>query len=86
MIPLWMSVAVCGEHRRFFRLWLPLFLLWILLLPFALLALPVLAILWLAGGRSAWAKPVAVWQIFASLRGTLIDVDRPHGSVFIRIV
>jgi hypothetical protein len=43
MIPLWMSIAVCGERRRFFRLWLPLFLLWMLLLPFAILALPVLA-------------------------------------------
>ena len=86
MIPLWMSIAVCGERRKFVRLWLPLFLLWILLLPIAVLTLPVLAILWLIYGRAAVAKPVALWQIFASLRGTLIDVDRPHGSVFIRIV
>ncbi|MGD0864484.1 MAG: hypothetical protein ABSA49_02895 [Rhizomicrobium sp.] len=86
MIPLWMSIAVCGERRRFFRLWLPLFLLWLLLLPFAILALPVLAVLWLAGGRCALAKPIALWQMFASLRGTLIDIDHPDGSVFIRIV
>jgi hypothetical protein len=86
MIPLWMSIAVCGERRRFFRLWLPLFLLWILLLPFALLALPVIAILWLLFGRSTVAKPIALWQVFAGMRGTLIDIDHPHGSVFIKIV
>jgi hypothetical protein len=86
MIPLWMSIAVCGERRKFFRLWLPLFLLWILLLPFALLALPVIAILWLLFGRGAVAKPIALWQVFAGMRGTLIDIDHPHGSVFIKIV
>jgi hypothetical protein len=86
MIPLWMSIAICGERRRFFRLWLPLFLLWILLLPFALLALPVLAILWLIYGHGAVAKPIALWQVFSGMRGTLIDIDHPHGSVFIKIV
>jgi len=86
MIPLWMSIAVCSEERQFVRLWLPLFLLWILLLPIAVLTLPVLAILWLIYGRSALAKPLALWQIFASMRGTLVDIDHPDGSVFIRIV
>jgi len=86
MIPLWMSIAVCSEERQFVRLWLPLFLLWILLLPVAVLTLPVLAILWLIYGRSALAKPLALWQIFASMRGTLVDIDHPDGSVFIRIV
>ena len=86
MIPLWMSIAICGERRKFFRLWLPLFLLWILLLPFALLALPVLALFWLFGSRGAFAKTLAFWQMFAGLRGTLIDIDHPHGSVFIKIV
>jgi hypothetical protein len=86
MIPLWMNIAICGERRKFFRLWLPLFLLWILLLPFALLALPVIAILWLLFGRGAVVKPIALWQVFAGMRGTLIDIDHPHGSVFIKIV
>jgi hypothetical protein len=86
MIPLWMSIAVCGERRKFFRLWLPLFLFWILLLPFALLALPLLALVWLLFGRSAVAKPFALWQVFSSMRGTLIDIDHPDGSVFIKIV
>jgi hypothetical protein len=81
-----MSIAVCSEERQFVRLWLPLFLLWILLLPIAVLTLPVLAILWLIYGRSALAKPLALWQIFASMRGTLVDIDHPDGSVFIRIV
>ena len=86
MIPLWMSIGACSEERQFVRLWLPLFLLWILLLPIAVLTLPVLAILWLIYGRSALAKPLALWQIFASMRGTLVDIDHPDGSVFIRIV
>jgi hypothetical protein len=75
MIPLWMSIAVCGERRKFFRLW-----------PFALLALPLLTLVWLLFGRSAVAKPFALWQVFSSMRGTLIDIDHPDGSVFIKIV
>jgi hypothetical protein len=85
MIPLWMSIAVCGERRRFFRLWLPLFLLWILLLPFVILALPILLIVLAMRGVNAITAPVALWRVFASLRGTLIDIDHPQGSVFIRI-
>jgi hypothetical protein len=85
MIPLWMSIAICGERRRFFRLWLPLFLLWLLLLPFALLALPVVLIVLAMRGVNVLAVPVAFWRVFASLRGTLIDIDYPRGSVFIRI-
>jgi hypothetical protein len=85
MIPLWMSIAICGERRRFFRLWLPLFLLWLLLLPFAILALPIVLIVLAIRGANALAAPVAFWRVLTSLRGTMIDIDHPQGSVFIRI-
>jgi hypothetical protein len=86
MIPLWMSISICGAHRRFFRLWLPLFLLWLLLLPLAILALPIVLVVSLLRGWRIWGVPLALWRVFASLRGTLVDIDHPHGAVFIRIV
>jgi len=80
------------EHD--FGLWLPLFLIWpivlacllavfLILLPFALLAL---IFTWQLG----WWRPVilgipALCCVFCNLRGTIIDVDDRDGHVQIEL-
>jgi len=86
MISLWMTISISGERRRFFRLWLPLFLVWPLLLPFAILLLPFVVLALLLVGRNGFAMPVALWRLVAGLKGTLVDVANPNGTVFIRIL
>ena len=50
MPPLWLWLQVQAPERRPVRVWLPLFLVWLLLLPFAVLVLVVA----LARRTSSW--------------------------------
>lgn len=74
-------------RRRPFKLslWLPVSLLFILLAPFALLAIPVL---WLVApmGRSNWAPPVfAVGAALMALHGTRIEIRNPDINLSIEL-
>ena len=65
-------VRVGGDHRTL-RLWLPLFLLWPLMLP-------------LAAAGPLLARPYAAWQFVSGLRGTHIEVDSPGFTFRIRFI
>ncbi len=87
MIPLVGVVSVSHwRHSRNFRLWIPLFLLWLLLLPFAVLALPVLFIVCLISRVSPFEAIATFWNIFAALKDTHIEVDNRNALVLIRIL
>ena len=76
------------NQRHRFGLWLPLFLIWplvmllgLLLLPFILLAAIVL---WYRG----WAKPLllagpSLFRLFCALRGLEVDVKQHSEQFFI---
>jgi len=93
MIPMVVNVDVASRPRRrpgrgearVVHLWLPLFLLWLLLLPFAVLLSPFLLLALLIMGRRSMAVAGAAYHAFAALSGTLIEVDSPDAFVFIRI-
>jgi hypothetical protein len=79
-------VRVGGHRRRGIRLWLPLFLLWPLMLPFAV-------VLVVAGLVTARAYGVAVadalrtaWQLASGWRGMHIEVDGPEVVFQIRFI
>jgi hypothetical protein len=86
MIPL---IGVVSWRRwprsRSFRLWIPLFLLW-LLLPFALLALPVLFIVCLVSRVNPFEAIATFWGICAGFRDTHIEIDNGEALVLIRIL
>ncbi len=73
-------------HSRSFRLWVPLFLLWLLLLPFALLALPVLFIVCLVSRVNPFEAIATFWGICAGFRDTHIEIDSGEVLVLIRIL
>ncbi len=73
-------------HSRSFRLWVPLFLLWLLLLPFALLALPVLFIVCLVSRVNPFEAIATFWAICAGFRDTHIEIDNGEALVLIRIL
>jgi hypothetical protein len=87
MIPL---VGVVSWRRwprsRSFRLWVPLFLLWLLLLPFALLGLPVLFIVCLVSRVNPFEAIATFWGICAGFRDTHIEIDNGEALVLIRIL
>ena len=80
MIPLLVVVRVDGPVRL--RLWLPLFLIWILLLPFAVL-LPFAALVLLVCGMRVWPVLGGLLQAFGAMRGIHVDVRAPGNSVFV---
>ena len=87
MIPLVGVVSVRRWPRsRSFRLWIPLFLLWVLLLPWVLLALPVLFIVCLISGVNPFQAMAAFWGILAGFRDTHIEIDNRDALVLIRIL
>jgi hypothetical protein len=80
MIPL---VAVIRVDRL--RLWIPLFLVWLLLLPFLLLLLPLAIVACLVVRINPFRALAFFWQVFAGLRGTNIEVNDGNAAVVVRI-
>lgn len=83
-----MTVSVTPGPRgraRAFRLWLPLFLLWILafvFLPVLLIAFVLFAVLF--GPRTLTAVAEA-YRMLCALRGLRVDVDGPDERVRVRV-
>ena len=71
MIP--MSAWLVMKSERTIRLWLPLFLLWILLLPFVLIA----AVIWFMSmlGRLVLGLPGRMAGLIAAAFGILWELD-----------
>jgi hypothetical protein len=86
MIPCVATVRVGGHHRRAVRLWLPLFLLWPLMLPVAV----VLAAAGLVVGRAYGVAGAGVlrtaWQFVSGWRGMHIEVDSPGVAIQVRFI
>jgi hypothetical protein len=73
-------------RSRSFRLWIPLFVVWLLLLPFAILLLPVFLVVCLVGRVNPFQALATFWSIFAGVRDTHIEIDNPEALVLIRIL
>lgn len=85
MPPLFVVLNVVQRGRRI-RLWIPLFLFWILLLPLLLVLLPFAVLALLAMDLSPHRSIGAMLGVLGSLRGTSIDIAQADSNVFIRIV
>jgi hypothetical protein len=83
MIPFVAMVTVRGSESRTFRLWVPLFLVWLLLIPLAILLSPVIFIVCLACRMNPLRGFVAIWQVLAALSHTECAVD--HGSAGVSV-
>jgi hypothetical protein len=83
MIPLFAAVHVNGTRR--FHFLVPLFLLWLLLLPFLLVALPFFVLI-------AFLMPVRIWRgsraslsVLSALRGTRVEMSAPGRSLSMHV-
>ena len=86
MIPVLLVLRIRHDRGRTFRLYLPLFLVWVLLAPFALVALVVLCVIAQVRGVPPHRVPAMLWQLTCGLRGLHADVDSPGSSVFVKVV
>jgi hypothetical protein len=68
-----------------FRLTIPFFLLWILLLPLLLLSVPVLFVACLCARVNPFLAIGVLFQILAALKGTHVEVVNDRLSVLLNI-
>jgi hypothetical protein len=86
VIPCLAMVRIGGHQRRGVRLWLPLFLLWPLLLPFAVVLAVAGLVVARAYGVAAIGALRAAWQLASGLRGMHIEVDGPEVAFQVRFI
>lgn len=88
MIPLAAVVAVRrGRSSSDFRLWIPvpLVLVWLLALPFLVLALPIFFIACLASRVQPFRALWILWQLLCALRTTRVSVEHRATSILVHI-
>jgi hypothetical protein len=74
-----------ARGRRALRLWVPLFLVWLILLPFALILLPVYFVMCAVMDIAPFRTLSAFFGLLGAMGGTHIEVDSPDASVFVHI-
>ena len=87
MIPMLLKIAVPGKNRKPVRLYLPLILIWILLLPFFVLAVLLLLIAaglsWFSGhGRMILYMIPAAGSLLWNLGGLQIAVQNRETNIY----
>jgi hypothetical protein len=85
MIPLMMVLHVRKRNGHFVRLWLPLFLLWLLALPLLILLLPICFVACVIGGVKPFRGIRVFWTLLCAVAGTRIEVDTPRSFVFMHV-
>ncbi|HXC57395.1 MAG TPA: hypothetical protein VNU97_18995 [Rhizomicrobium sp.] len=71
--------------HRGIRLWVPLFLVWLLLAPFVLVLLPVYFVVCAVVDIAPFRTLGTIFAVLGSLNGTHVEVDSPAASVFIHV-
>jgi hypothetical protein len=85
MIPLMAVVRVRTRRSHHLRLWLPLFLAWLLFLPLALLLLPIVFVVCLVYSLNPFRVFSTGWFLAAGLTGTRVEVEHGNASVLVNI-
>jgi len=86
MIPTLALVHVEQPSGRVLHLWLPLFLLWIVLLIFSPLILLLVLVYCLVGQVSPWRAIVTLGSLVWNLGGTDVRVTAEGRRVMVRIL
>jgi len=84
MPPVLMTLRIESREHRI-RLWFPLFLFWVLALPFVIVTLPVLAIVLLLLSRNPLRIFAAYWSLLTAIPGSHLEVQSPRGLVFMHV-
>jgi len=86
MIPFVAVVSLRNQESRTFRLWIPLFLIWLLLLPLAVLLSPFVFIACLFCRVNPIPGVAVMWQILNALTDTNIEVEHRSAGVSFHIL
>ncbi|MDQ0462578.1 hypothetical protein QO010_000326 [Caulobacter ginsengisoli] len=76
-----MNAIAMPIQRRTVRLWLPVLLPAVLVLPL----LPIAALALIPGSPRPFAAVWMAWRVLLACAGTTVEVDAPHARVSIRL-
>jgi uncharacterized membrane protein len=86
MIPFVAVVSLRNQESRTVRLWIPLFLVWILLLPVALLLSPLIFIACLVCRVNPLHAFALMWQILSALGNTDFELEHHAAGMSFHIL
>ena len=79
-------VSLRNQQSRTFRLWVPLFLIWLLLLPLAILLSPFIFIAYLVCRVNPFRGVAVMWQILNALADTSVEVEHRSAGMSFHIL
>ena len=86
MIPFVAVVSLRNQESRTFRLWIPLFLFWLLLLPLGILLSPLIFIAGLVCRVNPLRGVAVIWQILNALTDTELEVEHRSAGMSFHIL
>jgi hypothetical protein len=86
MIPLIAVVQIEPRGGRRIRLWLPLFLVWLLLVVLGVLLSPLILIGCLIVRLNPFQVIWSLIRVFVAMAGTHIEVQAPEATVLVRVI
>jgi hypothetical protein len=86
MIPFVAVVSLRNHGSRTFRLWIPLFLIWLLLLPLGILLSPFIFIACLLCRVNPLRGVAVMWQILNAMTDTQLEVEHRSAGMSFHIL
>jgi hypothetical protein len=86
MIPFVAVVSLRNHESRTFRLWIPLFLIWLLLLPLGILLSPFIFIACLFCRVNPLRGVAVMWQILNAMTDTQLEVEHRSAGMSFHIL
>jgi uncharacterized membrane protein len=86
MIPFVAVVSLRNRESRTFRLWIPLLLVWLLLLPLAIVLSPFIFIVSLICRVNPLRGVAVVWEILNALADTRFEVEHRTAGISFHIL
>ncbi len=91
MIPLLLRIRVRNEDYKGVNLWLPLFLLWLIVLPLLVALLPLVLvaalILWPSGkGKLILYGYIMIFRLIGYMSGLKIDIRSRDNNIYVNLI
>jgi len=86
MIPFVAAVSLRNRESHTFRLWIPLFLMWLLLVPLGILLSPFIFIGFLVCRVNPFRGVAVLWQILTALADTKLEVEHRSAGLSFHIL
>jgi len=86
MIPFVAVVSLRNHESHTFRLWIPLFLMWLLLVPLGILLSPFIFIGFLVCRVNPFRGVAVLWQILTALADTKLEVEHRSAGLSFHIL